>query len=216
MRHRQWIELFSDYDCEIRYQPGKANSGVKEKILAAQSEASKVESAPAEMLRGLDQQIERKEDGSLYVLVASMKKDIATYVSKCLTCSKVKAEHQRPLGLLQQPGIPEWKMEKRCQQEPNNRERDIMVTTGSLRPASVSSNSDSDHSTTYLPQTDGQNERTIHTLEDMIIACVIDFGGSWDTRLPLVEFSYNISYHSSIRCAPFEALYRRKCRSPVL
>ncbi|GKA36073.1 putative reverse transcriptase domain-containing protein [Tanacetum coccineum] len=60
------------------------------------------------------------------------------------------------------------------------------------------------------------NEHTIQTLEDMLRACVIDFGGSWDVHLPLAEFSYNNSYHSSIRCAPFEALYGRKCRSPVL
>ncbi|GJZ75032.1 putative reverse transcriptase domain-containing protein [Tanacetum coccineum] len=62
---------------------------------------------------------------------------------------------------------------------------------------------------------DGQSERTIQTLEDMLRACVIDFGGSWDRHLPLVEFSYNNSYHASIKAAPFEALYGRKCRSPV-
>ncbi|GJW28472.1 hypothetical protein Tco_0045347 [Tanacetum coccineum] len=73
-----------------------------------------------------------------------------------------------------------------------------------------------DMSTTYHPQTDGQSEHTIQTLEDMLRACVIDFGGNWDVHLPLAEFSYNNSYHSSIRCAPFEALYGRKCRSPVL
>ncbi|GJY17508.1 putative reverse transcriptase domain-containing protein [Tanacetum coccineum] len=50
----------------------------------------------------------------------------------------------------------------------------------------------------------------------MLRGCVIDFGGSWDVHLPLAEFSYNNSYHSSIRCAPFEALYGRKCRSPIL
>ncbi|GKA44609.1 putative reverse transcriptase domain-containing protein [Tanacetum coccineum] len=66
------------------------------------------------------------------------------------------------------------------------------------------------------PQTDGQSERTIQTLEDMLRACVLDFGGSWDVHLPLVEFSYNNSYHSSVRCAPFEALYGRKCRSPIM
>ncbi|GKF19349.1 putative reverse transcriptase domain-containing protein [Tanacetum coccineum] len=71
-------------------------------------------------------------------------------------------------------------------------------------------------STAYHPQTDGQSERTIQTLEDMLRACVIDFGGSWDVHLPLAEFSYNNSYHTSIRCTPFEALYGRKCRSPVL
>ncbi|GKE46621.1 putative reverse transcriptase domain-containing protein [Tanacetum coccineum] len=64
--------------------------------------------------------------------------------------------------------------------------------------------------------TSRQSERIIQTLKDMLRACVIDFGGSWDVHLPLAEFSYNNSYYSSIRCAPFEALYGRMCRSPVL
>ncbi|GJW29431.1 putative reverse transcriptase domain-containing protein [Tanacetum coccineum] len=68
-----------------------------------------------------------------------------------------------------------------------------------------------DMSTTYRPQTDGQSECTIQTPEDMLRACVMDFGSSWDTHLPLIEFSYNNSYHTSIKCAPFEALYGRKC-----
>nr|GFB39967.1 reverse transcriptase domain-containing protein [Tanacetum cinerariifolium] len=72
-----------------------------------------------------------------------------------------------------------------------------------------------DMSTTYHPKTDGQSERTIQTLEDMLRACVIDFGRSWDRHLPLVEFSYNNSDHTSIKAAPFEGLYGRKCRSPV-
>ncbi|GJV24978.1 putative reverse transcriptase domain-containing protein [Tanacetum coccineum] len=72
-----------------------------------------------------------------------------------------------------------------------------------------------DMSTAYHPETDGQSERTIQTLEDMLRACVIDFGKSWVDHLSLVEFSYNNSYHASIKAAPFEALYGRKCRSPV-
>ncbi|GJW77973.1 gypsy type transposase [Tanacetum coccineum] len=68
----------------------------------------------------------------------------------------------------------------------------------------------SDMSTVYHPQTDGQSERTIQTLEDMLRACVMDFGKGWDRHLPLVEFSYNNSYHTSIKAAPFEALYGRK------
>ncbi|GKB70202.1 putative reverse transcriptase domain-containing protein, partial [Tanacetum coccineum] len=72
-----------------------------------------------------------------------------------------------------------------------------------------------DMSTAYHPQTDGQSERTIQTLEDMLRACVMDFEGRWDVHLPLVEFSYNNNYHSSVRCASFEALYERKCRSPI-
>nr|GEY86112.1 reverse transcriptase domain-containing protein [Tanacetum cinerariifolium] len=69
-----------------------------------------------------------------------------------------------------------------------------------------------DMSTAYHPKTDGQSERTIQTLEDMLQACVIDFGKVWERHLPLVEFSYNNSYHASIKAAPFETLYGRKCR----
>ena len=70
-------------------------------------------------------------------------------------------------------------------------------------------------SAAYHPQTDGQSERTIHTLEDMLRACVIEFGKSWDTHLPLIKFSYSNSYHTSIKAALCEALYGRKCRSPL-
>nr|GEV82234.1 putative reverse transcriptase domain-containing protein [Tanacetum cinerariifolium] len=72
-----------------------------------------------------------------------------------------------------------------------------------------------DMSTAYHPKIDGQSERTIQTLEDMSRACAIDFRKGWDNHLPLVEFSYNNSYHATIKAAPFEALYGRKCRSPV-
>nr|GEW42852.1 reverse transcriptase domain-containing protein [Tanacetum cinerariifolium] len=70
-------------------------------------------------------------------------------------------------------------------------------------------------STAYQPETDSQSERTIQTLEDMMRACVIDFGKGWLKYFPLCEFSYNNSYHASIKVAPYEALYGRKCRSPV-
>ena len=69
--------------------------------------------------------------------------------------------------------------------------------------------------TTFHPQTDGQSERTIHTLKDMLRACVMEFKGSWDTHLALMEFAYNNSYLVSIEMAPFEALYGRKCRTLV-
>ncbi|GJZ86744.1 putative reverse transcriptase domain-containing protein [Tanacetum coccineum] len=72
-----------------------------------------------------------------------------------------------------------------------------------------------DMSTAYHLETDGQSERTIQTLEDMLRACVLDFGKGWDKHLPLVEFSYNNSYHTSIKAALFEASYKRKCRSPI-
>ncbi|GJS47417.1 putative reverse transcriptase domain-containing protein [Tanacetum coccineum] len=200
-----------------------------------------------------------------------MKRDIAEYVSRCLTCSKIKAEHQKPLGFLQQPEIPEWKWEKITMDfvtklpKSSSGHDTIWVVVDRLTksahflpirkdykteklakiytneivarhgvPVSIISDRDGrftshlwqafqealgtrlDMSTAYHPQTDGQSERTIQTLEDMLRACVMDFGGSWDTHLPLIEFSYNNSYHTSIKCAPFEALYGRKCRSPVI
>ncbi|GKB06585.1 putative reverse transcriptase domain-containing protein [Tanacetum coccineum] len=197
---------------------------------------------------------------------SNMKADIATYVSKCLTCLKVKAEHQKPSGLLVQPKIPQWKWDnitmdfvtKLLRTQSGNdtiwvivdrltksahflpmRETDPMdklarlylkeVVTRHGIPVSIICDRDPrfasnfwrsfqkamgtqlDMSTAYHPQTDGQSERTIQTLEDMLRACVIDFGNGWERHLPLIEFSYNNSYHASIKAALFEALYGRKC-----
>ena len=72
-----------------------------------------------------------------------------------------------------------------------------------------------DSSTSYHPETDGQSERTIQILEDMLRACMIDFKGSLEDHLHLAEFSYNNSYQASIKMVPFEALYSRTCRSPL-
>ncbi|GJY45823.1 putative reverse transcriptase domain-containing protein [Tanacetum coccineum] len=143
----------------------------------------------------------------------NMKVDIATYVSKCLTCAKVKAEHQRPSGLLVQPNIPEWKwdnitMDFVTKLPKTSQGYDTIWVINAL-------GTNLDMSITYHPQTDEQNERTIQTLEDMMRACAIDFGKGWVNHLPLVEFSYNNSYHASIKVAPFKALYGRKYRSPV-
>nr|GEV06979.1 putative reverse transcriptase domain-containing protein [Tanacetum cinerariifolium] len=175
----------------------------------------------------------------------NMKANIATYVNKCLTCSKVKAEHQKPSGLLVQPEILKWKWEKitmdfitKLPKTTNGYDTiwvivDRLTITRHSVPVSIISDRDGrftslswqalhkalgtrlDMSTAYHPETDGQSERTIQTLEDMLRACVIDFEKSWDRHLPLVEFSYNNSYHTSIKAAPFEALYGRKCRSHV-
>ena len=70
-------------------------------------------------------------------------------------------------------------------------------------------------STAFHPQTDGQSKRTIHVLEDMLRACVLDHKGSWEEHFPLVEFAYNNSYQASIQMAPYESLYGRPCRSPL-
>ncbi|XP_069144454.1 uncharacterized protein [Solanum lycopersicum] len=116
-----------------------------------------------------------------------MNKDIAEYVAKCPNCQKVKTENLKPSGLTQ---IIERSFQKRL---------GIQVKLG----------------TAFNLHTDRKVERTIQTLEDMLRACLIDFRGSWDDHVPLIEFSYNNSYHSSIGIVPFEALYSRRCRSPV-
>nr|GEV14195.1 putative reverse transcriptase domain-containing protein [Tanacetum cinerariifolium] len=91
-------------------------------------------------------------------------------------------------------------------------DRDPIFASRFWRSLQESLGTNVDMSTAYHPQTDGQSERTIQTLEDMLRACVIDFGSGWDKHLPLAEFSYNNSYHTSIKSVPFEALYERKCR----
>ncbi|GJW25750.1 putative reverse transcriptase domain-containing protein [Tanacetum coccineum] len=237
MRQRRWIELFSDYDCEIRYHPGKVN------VVA--DALSRKERVKPKRVRAMNMTLQSSIKDRILYWWPEMKKDIAEYVSKCLTCLKVKVKHQRPSGLLQQPEIPvivdrltksahflpmheDYKMDRLAKMYLN----EIVARHGV--PISIISDRDShftsrfwqsmqealgtrlDMSMAYQPQTDGQSECTIQTLEDMLRACVLDFGGSWDVHLPLVEFSYNNSYHSSVRCAPFEALYGRKYRSPIM
>nr|GEW56760.1 hypothetical protein [Tanacetum cinerariifolium] len=141
----------------------------------------------------------------------NMKADIATYVSKCLTCLKVKAAHQKPFGFLVKPEIPQWKWV--------NITMDF-VTKLPRMPSGYDTiwkamGTRLDMSTAYHPQTDGQSKRTIQTLKDMLRASVIDFGNGWERHLPLIEFLYNNSYHASIKAAIFKALYGQKCRSPV-
>ncbi|GJW38838.1 putative reverse transcriptase domain-containing protein [Tanacetum coccineum] len=215
------LELLADYDCEIRYHPGKANvvadalsrkeqikplrvrslvmtihPNLPSQILKAQTEALKEENIKAENLRGMDKSFEIRPDGTrcsdkMYQDLKklywwpNMKAIIAEYVGKCLTCSRVKAECQKPSCLL------------------------ILAIITKCFGTQL------DMSTTYHLETDDQSERTIQTLKDMLRACVIDFGKGWGKHLPLVEFSYNNSYHASIKAAPFEVLYGRKCRSPV-
>ncbi|KAH0670724.1 hypothetical protein KY285_025700 [Solanum tuberosum] len=150
-----------------------------------------------------------------------MKKDIAEFISKCPNCQQVKVEHQRPGGLLQNIPIPTWKWEEVNMDFvvglPRTRRQhdsiwvivDRMTKSAHFIPTKVKL------STAFHPQTDGQAERTIQTLEEMLRACVIDFKGNWDDYLPLIELAYNNSHHSSIGMAPFKALYGRRCRSPV-
>nr|GEZ22778.1 putative reverse transcriptase domain-containing protein [Tanacetum cinerariifolium] len=141
-------------------------------ILAAQKEAV---DESAGLQRGLDEMIEHRSDGTLY------------YLDRIWVPLKVKAEHQRKYGLLQQPKIHVCKWEG--------------IATDIV---------------TKLPKTSSGHD-TIWVIVDRLTKSAPFLPiGTWDVHLPLVEFSYNNSYHSSVRCAPFEALYGRKCRSPIM
>ncbi|WVZ49314.1 hypothetical protein U9M48_000683 [Paspalum notatum var. saurae] len=144
-----------------------------------------------------------------------MKREVAEYVAVCDTCQCVKAEHQRPAGLLQPLKIPEWKWEEISMdfivglpwtQKGYN---SIWVVMDRLTKEQLHDSLDSNlrFSTAYHPQTDGQTERTNQILEDMLRA--------WDKSLPYAEFSYNNSYQASLKKSPFEAQYGRRCRTSL-
>ncbi|KAG8471955.1 hypothetical protein CXB51_036468 [Gossypium anomalum] len=175
---------------------------------------------------------------------SGMKRDISEFVSRCLICQQVKAEHQVPSGLLQPITIPEWKWERITMDFVSGlplspRKKDaiwvIVDRLTKLHGVPVSIISDRDprftsrfwdklqealgtqlyFSTAFHPQTDGQSERVIQVLEDMLQCCILEFEGNWERYLPLIEFAYNNSYQSSIKMALYEALYGRKCRTPL-
>ncbi|GKA81896.1 putative reverse transcriptase domain-containing protein [Tanacetum coccineum] len=143
----------------------------------------------------------------------NMKADIATYVSKCLTCAKIKAKQQRP-SAYDTIWVIVDQLTKSAIFTPM-RETDSIEKLARTYLKEKTLGTSLDMSIAYHPQTDGQSESIIQTLKDMLRTYVIGFGNGWVRHLPLVEFSYNNSYHAIIKVAPFEALYDRKCRSPV-
>ncbi|GJY25140.1 putative reverse transcriptase domain-containing protein [Tanacetum coccineum] len=136
----------------------------------------------------------------------NMKADIATYVSKCLTCLKVKAEHQNPSDRLTKSTHFLLMRENDSMDKLARLYMKKVVTRHGI-PVSIIYDRDG----RFTPM-DKAKEPFRHY---MLRACVIDFGNGWERHLPLIKFSYNNSYHASIKAAPFEALYGRKCRSPV-
>ncbi|WVZ69492.1 LOW QUALITY PROTEIN: hypothetical protein U9M48_018267 [Paspalum notatum var. saurae] len=200
-----------------------------------------------------------------------MKADIARYVARCDVCQRVKAEHQKPAGLLQPLPIPMWKWDEigmdfvtGLPRTPKGNDAiwviiDRLTKTAHFLPVRTTYNgaklaqlyienvvklhgipsrivSDRgtqftskfwkslqeamgtklDFSTAYHPQTDGQTERVNQVMEDMLRACALTYGTNWEASLPFAEFSYNNGRQASLGMAPFEALYGRKCRTPLM
>ncbi|KAA0056178.1 DNA/RNA polymerases superfamily protein [Cucumis melo var. makuwa] len=157
-----------------------------------------------------------------------MKQDIAEYVDRCLICQQVKPVRQRPGGFHNPLPVLEWKLEHitmnflfglpRTSSGHDGiwvSDRDPRFTSKFWPSLQKAMGTGLKFSTSFHPQTDGQSERTIQTLEDMLRACVLQLKGSWDTHLTLMEFAYNNNYQSSIGMAPYKALYGRPCRTPV-
>ncbi|GJV18755.1 putative reverse transcriptase domain-containing protein [Tanacetum coccineum] len=219
MRQRRWLELLSNYDCEIRYHPGKANV-----VADALSRKEQIKPLRAIGFIGATVQPEipkwkwdkitmdfitklpKSSQGydTIWVIVDRLTKS-AIFMPMRETDPMDKLARMYLKEVVTKHGIP---VSIIC-------DRDPRFASNFWRSLQKALGTSLDMSTAYHPQTDGQSERTIQTLEDMLRACVIDFGNGWVKHLPLVEFSYNNSYHASIKAAPFEALYGRKCRSPV-
>nr|GFB24229.1 retrotransposon protein, putative, Ty3-gypsy subclass [Tanacetum cinerariifolium] len=285
MRQRRWIELLSDYDCEIRYHPGKGNVvadalsrkdreplrvrslvmtihiNLLEKILEAQTEAIKEENVKAKNLRrllklifeirssgircfkgriwlplfgGIRDMIMHESHKSKYSIHPgsdkmyqdlkklywwpNMKADIATFVRLPRTPSGYDSiwviidrltksayfllvKKTDSIEKLAQQYLKEIVCRHRVPMS-TILDKDSLFTSRFWKTLQEASGTQLNSSTAYNPERDGQSERTIQTLEDMLRACVIDFGNSWDRHLPLVEFSYNNSYHASTKAAP--------------
>ncbi|GKD91310.1 putative reverse transcriptase domain-containing protein [Tanacetum coccineum] len=274
MRQRRWLELLSNYDCELRYHSRKANVVADALSRKSRPKPLRVRALdnwfkpPCANLECSDETLCLKNRswipcfGDLRALIMhkshkskysihpgsdkmyqdlkklywwpNMKAEIATYVSKCMTCAKLpkttsgqdtvwviidrltKSAHFLPM---KETDIME-KLTRQYLKEVVSRhgvpvsiisDRDSKFMSHFWKSLNESLGTQLDMSTAYHPQTGGQSERTIQTLEDMLRACVMDFGKGCGRHLPLIEFSYNNSYHTSIKAAPFEALYGCKC-----
>ncbi|GJU58398.1 putative reverse transcriptase domain-containing protein [Tanacetum coccineum] len=277
--YRTARKLLSDYDCEIRYHPGKANVVADALSRKERIKPLKEENFITEDLHGMINKLEPRADGTLCLNNRSWIPcygDLRALImheshkSKYSIHPRSDKMYQDLKKLYWWPNMKQWKWEnitmdfvtklpnmatgqdtiwvivyrltksshflpmredKSLEKLTRHYLKEVVLRHGVL--VSIISDHDGrfashfwrslhkalgtrlDMSTTYHPQTDGQSERTIQTLEDMLCACVLDFGKGWDRYLPLVEFSYNNSYHTSIKTALFEALYGRKCRSHI-
>ncbi|KAI3827213.1 hypothetical protein L1987_01285 [Smallanthus sonchifolius] len=216
-----------DYDCEILYHPGKANvvadalsrkeehhpiwvkafklvitPDFMSQLRDAQIEALKGENIKKERMAGQEKFLEKNEYkvktrfGRMWIPRSAIRETYSSEKLADLFIKEIVSRHGVPVSIVS--------------------DRDTRFTSHFWKKFHEEIGTKLLISTAYHPQTDGQNERTIQNLEDMLRACIIDFGGSWDSHLPLAEFSYNNSYHSSIRMPPYEMPYGRRCRTPCL
>nr|GEV87311.1 reverse transcriptase domain-containing protein [Tanacetum cinerariifolium] len=196
------IELLSDYDCEIHYHTGKANVVADALSRKEREKPLRVRGLVMTVYLDLSERILRAQ-------TEAMKEEIDLIMHE-----SHKSKYSIHLGsdkMYQDLKMLYWWP---------NMKADIATyvskrLTRAKRSLQKALGTNVNMTTAYHPETDGQSERTIQTLEDMLRARVIDFGKSWDRHLHIVDFSYNNSYHASIKAAPFKALYGQKCRSPI-
>nr|GEW24880.1 putative reverse transcriptase domain-containing protein [Tanacetum cinerariifolium] len=229
LRQCRWLKLLSVYDCEIRYHPGKGNVVADALSQKARKEENYRDEDLGGMIKKLEPRADRKlclknrnkmyQDMKKLYWWPNMKAEIATYVGKCMTCAKNKAEYMKSSGLLVQPNIPRWKWEnikmdfitKLPKMETGQDMIWVIVNrlikSAHFLPAKENDSMEklmrqylkevvSKHEVLVLiisdrDEIDGQRKRTIQTLEDMLRTCVMDFRKGWHRHLPLIEFSYN-------------------------
>ncbi|XP_070011232.1 uncharacterized protein [Nicotiana sylvestris] len=238
LRQRRWLELLKDYDITILYHPGKANVVADALSRKAESMGSLAFIPTTEMPLALD--IQSLDNRLVRLDISKPSRVLAYVVAQSSLLGQIKARQfdDPHLAVLKETVLQGGAKEVSISEDgvlrlqgrlyvPNVdvlRER-ILEEVDQVGPFHPSG--DYLHSreselgtrveliTAFHPQTDRQSERTVKILEDMLRACVIDFGGQWDQFLPLAEFAYNNSYQSSIEMAPYEALYGRRCCSPI-
>ncbi|WVZ80310.1 hypothetical protein U9M48_027800 [Paspalum notatum var. saurae] len=226
MRQRRWLELIKDYDLEIHYHPGKAN------VVADALSRKKIRNhrKTDEKIREIREHIKLgkaphfREDERVLVWYKNricVPADVDNIKKLILGEAHDTAYSIHPGSTKMYHDLKErlrWYGMKRAVARiccADHIDRGSRFTSRFWDQLHDSLDSKLRFSTAYHPQTDGQTERTNQILEDMLRACAIQYGTSWDKSLPYAEFSYNNSYQASLKKSPFEALYGRRCRTPL-